>query len=181
MRCQIEKNKEILCDEIEKLGEQKMNEANAAKLSIYRGAYKALCMLDGAAAYAATLSTERHNKANHQDTYPAGYYDAHKTVVPLSRETAMEWAQNMENADGTRGPHWSMEQTEEYRAKRGIDSDPLKWWLAMNMIYSDYCKVADRVNANNLDFYVYMAKAFLDDKDAEPDKLARYYEAVVKK
>ena len=32
MRCQIEKNKEILCDEIEKLSEQKMNEANAAKL-----------------------------------------------------------------------------------------------------------------------------------------------------
>lgn len=57
MRCQIEKNKEILCDEIEKLSEQKMNEANAAKLSMYRGAYKALCMMDreegGEAAYAA--------------------------------------------------------------------------------------------------------------------------------
>ena len=47
MRCQIEKNKEILCDEIEKLSEQKMTEANAAKLSIYRGAYKALCMMGG--------------------------------------------------------------------------------------------------------------------------------------
>lgn len=46
MRCQIEKNKEILCDEIEKLSEQKMNEANAAKLNMYFGAYKALCMMD---------------------------------------------------------------------------------------------------------------------------------------
>lgn len=46
MRCQIEKNKEILCDEIEKLSEQKVNEANAAKLNMYFGAYKALCMLD---------------------------------------------------------------------------------------------------------------------------------------
>lgn len=56
MRCQIEKNKEILCDEIEKLSEQKMTEANAAKLSIYRGAYKALCMLgkeEGGEAYTA--------------------------------------------------------------------------------------------------------------------------------
>ena len=35
MRCQIEKNKEILCGEIEKLGEQKMSEANAAKLCCY--------------------------------------------------------------------------------------------------------------------------------------------------
>lgn len=47
MRSQIEKNKEILCDEIENLSEQKMTEAVAAKLSIYRGAYKALCMMDG--------------------------------------------------------------------------------------------------------------------------------------
>ena len=46
MRSQIEKNKEILCDEIEQLGEQKMSEAVAAKLSVYRGAYKALCMMD---------------------------------------------------------------------------------------------------------------------------------------
>lgn len=46
MRCQIEKNKEILCDEIEKLSSEKMTEANAAKLSVYHGAYKALCMLD---------------------------------------------------------------------------------------------------------------------------------------
>ena len=45
MRCQIEKNKEILCDEIERLGNEKMTAANAAKLSAYRGAYKALSML----------------------------------------------------------------------------------------------------------------------------------------
>lgn len=54
MRSQIEKNKEILCDEIEKLGNEKMTEANAAKLSAYRGAYKALCMIgkeDGGEAY----------------------------------------------------------------------------------------------------------------------------------
>lgn len=47
MRSQIEKNKEILCDEIEKLSGEKMTEAAAAKLSIYRGAYKALCMMGG--------------------------------------------------------------------------------------------------------------------------------------
>lgn len=63
MRSQIEKNKEILCDEIEKLSEQKMSEANAAKLSVYRGAYKALCMVDkedGNETYAAvTKSTDK--------------------------------------------------------------------------------------------------------------------------
>lgn len=47
MRSQIEKNREILCDEIEKLSWEKLTEAVAAKLSAYHGAYKALCMADG--------------------------------------------------------------------------------------------------------------------------------------
>ena len=45
----------------------------------------------------------------------------------------------------------------------------------MNMMYSDYCRVAEKVGASSLDFYAYMAKAFLDDRDAAPNKLARYY------
>lgn len=57
MRSQIEKNKETLCDEMEKLSCEKMTDAIAAKLSAYRGAYKALCMMESGeepeAAYAA--------------------------------------------------------------------------------------------------------------------------------
>lgn len=48
MRNQIDKNKERLCDEIEKLSGEKMTDAVAAKLNVYHGAYKALCMTDGA-------------------------------------------------------------------------------------------------------------------------------------
>ena len=100
----------------------------------------------------------------------------------LDRETAVEWVHGMENADGTTGPHWTMEKTEEARAQRGINCDALEFWVAMNMIYSDYAKVAEKVNANSMDFYVYMAKAFLEDKDARNqggEKLARDYEYVV--
>ncbi|MEY8386244.1 hypothetical protein AALC17_02970 [Oscillospiraceae bacterium 38-13] len=102
--------------------------------------------------------------------------------APFTREMAQEWVQRMRNADGTTGPHWTMEKTEEARAQRGITCDPLAFWVAMNMIYSDYSKVAEKVNANSMDFYVYMAKAFLEDRDARNqggDKLARYYEYVV--
>lgn len=101
---------------------------------------------------------------------------------PFDREMAQEWVQRMKNADGTTGPHWTMEKTEEARAQRGINCDSLEFWVAMNMIYSDYAKVAEKVNANSMDFYVYMAKAFLEDKDARNqggEKLARYYEYVV--
>lgn len=74
-----------------------------------------------------------------------------------------------------------MEQTEAVRKQRGIECDPFMFYAAMNMMYSDYCKAAEKTGATSVDFYAYMAKAFLDDKDAAPNKLARYYHCIVKK
>ena len=67
------------------------------------------------------------------------------------------------------------------QAQRGIECDPAEFWAALNLIYSDYVKVAKKFNVgSNIDFYVDMAKAFLDDKDAGPDKLAKYFQYVVR-
>lgn len=101
---------------------------------------------------------------------------------PFDRELAQEWCQRMQNADGTTGPHWPLEQTETVRAQHGVNCDPLAFWVAMNMIYSDYSKVAEKLGINKMEFYVCMAKAFLEDKDARNqggEKLAKYYEYVV--
>lgn len=103
-------------------------------------------------------------------------------AVPFTRELAQEWVHGMKNADGTTGPHWTMEQTETARAQHGVNCDPLAFYVAMNMIYSDYSKVAEKLGVNKMEFYVCMAKAFLEDKDARNqggEKLARYYEYVV--
>lgn len=99
----------------------------------------------------------------------------------LTKAQAAAWVAEMENADGTHGGHWSMEQTEAVRKQRGIECDPFMFYAAMNMMYSDYCKAAEKTGATSVDFYAYMAKAFLDDKDAAPNKLARYYHCIVKK
>lgn len=103
------------------------------------------------------------------------------TDIPLTKAQVTTWVGAMENADGTTGPHWTMEQTEQARKQRGIECDPLRFYVTMNMMYSDYCKAAEKVSANSMDFYAYMSKAFLDDKDAQPDKLERYYNCIVKK
>lgn len=47
----------------------------------------------------------------------------------------------------------------------------------MNMIY---CGVTKKLNVSNVDFYVYVAQTFLDDKDAVEDKLYSYYKHIVK-
>lgn len=101
-------------------------------------------------------------------------------VAPFSKEMAEEWTREMKNEDGTTGPHWTMEQTNQIMTQRGINCDPAEFYAAMNMVYSDYSKVAKKLNVSNIDFYAEIAKAFLDDQDAAPDKLARYYEFVVK-
>ena len=102
-------------------------------------------------------------------------------VPQFDKRMAEEWTSRMQNEDGTTGPHWSLEQTKQVMTQRSINCDPYEFWAALNMIYSDYSKVAKKHNVGgNLDFYVDMAKAFLEDKDAAPDKLAKYYEYVVK-
>lgn len=98
----------------------------------------------------------------------------------LDKKTADEWLKNLKNADGSRGPHWTMEQTKTVMEQLGIDCEPMEGWVAMNMLYSDYVDVAKKMGVNNVDFWASMAKAFLDDEDAVPDKLAMYYECIAK-
>lgn len=99
----------------------------------------------------------------------------------LTREDAEEWTRHMRNADGSRGEHWSYEQTEQVRRQHGYDCDPAEFYAAMNMMYSDYYEIGKEFNLNSVDFYAAMARAFLNDKDAGEDKLAKYYEYIFEK
>ena len=99
----------------------------------------------------------------------------------FNEKMAREWTSKMQNEDGTKGPHWSMSQVREVLEDRGITGETAKWWTVMNMMYSDYCKAAQKLGVNIMDFCVEMTKAFIHDKDAgAEDKVAAYYEHVVK-
>ena len=97
----------------------------------------------------------------------------------LTPEKAQKWTKHMKNSDGTSGAHWDMSQTKALKERLGINVDPVEFYVAVNMMYSDYCAVAKKFGADTSDFYGYMAKAFLEDKDAGPDKLKNYCEEVV--
>lgn len=105
---------------------------------------------------------------------------ARSDVHKLDEKMAEDWMRGLQNADGTRGPHWSKEQVAQTIAQHKLDMNLLDAWVALNVIYSDYCKVAKANNANNMEFYIGMAKAFIDDEDANAGKLARYYQYIVK-
>lgn len=97
----------------------------------------------------------------------------------LDEHTAKKWVSKMRGSDGSMGEHWSMDQTSQTMRQRGMDCDPLEFYVTMNMMYSDYVQIAKNHGVNSVDFYADMAKAFLDDEDAVDDKLMAYYECVV--
>ena len=97
----------------------------------------------------------------------------------MDERTAKEWTRQMRNDDGSTGEHWTMDQVKQLMAQKGIKHDPVEFYAILNAMYSDYCKVAKKHNVNTIDFYVDIAKAWLDDKDAVPDKAMAYYECIV--
>lgn len=116
----------------------------------------------------------------HHGSEPQRGRAEHKHVPRFDMDTAREWTDGIKNDDGTKGPHWTLEQLRPIMQQKGIESDPAEFFAVINAIYADYCKVAKQHNVGTIDFYVDLAKAWLDDKDAVPNKAAAYYEYVVK-
>lgn len=106
--------------------------------------------------------------------------------MEFDRETAEHWVRSMRNEDKAHpvGGKWSHEMLKPLAQKYGIPTDGAKFWefYAMtNAMYSDYGEVAKKFGITSPEFYACMAKAWMDDKDAEPDKTALYYEYIVRK
>lgn len=102
----------------------------------------------------------------------------------FTHEDAKKWAEKMVNDDGTMGAHWTIEQTSSVAKDHGVKFEHITdwcWWIAMNMIYSDYCAVAEKHGVGTPEFFADMTKAFLFDKDAPgPEKkLGAYYHGIV--
>lgn len=98
----------------------------------------------------------------------------------FNEEQARKAVNKMENEDGTRGPHWSLEETTSLANQFGISLNNrfnrYDWFVALNMIYSDYYKVLVNItNSNTPKHYVEFAKAWLNDKDIDEGKMWYYY------
>ena len=97
----------------------------------------------------------------------------------LTPEEASEWVQGMANWDGSHGGHWSREQTRSVMAQRGIHHPECAWYAAMNAMWSDFGKVAQKYNVDKVEFWADLTNAWLSDEDAKPGKAARYYHRIV--
>lgn len=94
----------------------------------------------------------------------------------FNEEHARKAVMKMENEDGTRGPHWSLEETSALASQYGISLsgkfNRYDWFVALNMVYSDYYKVLLNITgSNNIKHYIEFAKAWLNDKDIDEGKI----------
>ena len=86
---------------------------------------------------------------------------------------------DMINEDGTKGPHWSLEQTTSVARSNGVEFDTFNeydWNYVMNMMYSDYYGAV----SNDTNMYAKLAKKFLEDKDSKEGKAFCYYMNIAK-
>lgn len=108
-------------------------------------------------------------------------YDMHQEMK-LTKEDMHRWKQKLQNADGTKGEHYDMQQIMHVAEKLGIKMngfDEKDLCLMVNVLYSDYCRVIKKYVPveKELMAYVEMAKAFFEDADGPKpeEKLALYY------
>jgi hypothetical protein len=104
--------------------------------------------------------------------YHAIEYKLHKMAYGehLTEDMAHKWVDNMQNKDGTKGPHWTMDQTSQY-AGRHNHAD---FYAVLNMMYSDYYNPSFDTST-----YVKLAEDWLDDPDVGSGKTLKYYYYVV--
>lgn len=132
----------------------------------------------------------RYRRSDHDDWREDEYeeYDEDESEdesLKIKAKDIPAWAKHMENADGSDGAKFPKEQVRAIAEQEGIAFDKFtheELFVTANMMYSDYCLVARKYGIDRPDFYVCMAKAFLDDKDfdGEPsEKLALYYYCIV--
>lgn len=89
----------------------------------------------------------------------------------LDEELARKWVGSMENKDGTKGEHWTYEQTSQYAGKH----DRWDYYSVLNMIFSDYFNPKFDTTV-----YAELANDWLSDPDVPSGKTLRYYWFVVK-
>ena len=124
------------------------------------------------------LSEIMHEIQKKFPTYYKKYDDKLEKIYKHSSMTeaeAKKYVSQMHNKDGSVGEHWTIEQTTDYLLshKEFEHINPNCFYVAMNMMYSDYYKPTRTV-----DTYASLAADFLEDKDAPSDKLKRYFAAM---
>jgi hypothetical protein len=75
-----------------------------------------------------------------------------------------------------KGQYWSYTQVYDLVKSKGVTGDWVNWYLVMNMVYNDFCATAKHFGLqNDVEFFYHLAKDFIEDPDAKPMKVEKYF------
>ena len=94
---------------------------------------------------------------------------------PVDEKTARKWVKKM---DG--GEYFDPEDAEQMREEICPECRMWEFYVAINAMHSDFCATAKSTGMDTPEFYAHLAKDFLMDKDAKPNKLRLYMETIPK-
>ena len=89
----------------------------------------------------------------------------------LNEDLARKWVNSMDNKDGTKGQHWTIEQTNPLAE----NLNRYDFYAVLNMMWSDYYNPKFDTNT-----YIELAKDWINDSDVGDCKTLMYYFYVVK-
>ena len=93
----------------------------------------------------------------------------------FTEEDARAWVEKMNPP-----ARWTMEQTTAVMLQNGYDHKPWEFFAVMNALASDYGATMAKFGADRPDIWASLADDWLDDADAEPGKIGRYWRDIVK-
>lgn len=110
-------------------------------------------------------------KNNFPQKYQEMLQKAEQIAYQIGAEEAAEIVQKMR----PHGQKWTREEIAAYLREKGIENHITDYYLVMNMMINDYSRTARMYGQDNADFYFNLTYDFINDEDAPPGKVARYF------
>lgn len=108
--------------------------------------------------------------------YPALYDDIIDKLECLAYKIPKDEAENIVRRMTPKGQYWTFNQAKEFVQNHGVTHDWVNWYLVLNMVYNDYYDTAKTFGLQkDPEFYFSLAKDFIDDPDAKPLKVEKYF------
>lgn len=91
----------------------------------------------------------------------------------IDEDMAMEVVNNMKPL----GEYWDYDTTSKVKRDYGVNATDCDFYVVMNSLVNDYSKIIDK---DDVETYVKMANAFINDEDAKKDKVWIYFTKIAK-
>lgn len=109
--------------------------------------------------------------------HPDMYEDLIEGLEQLAYKIPQEDAEQIVRAMRPKGQYWSLQQIRDFLRSKGITGNYVTWYLVMNMCYNDFYNTAKMYNLQgDDDFFYCLAKDFIEDPDAKPMKVEKYFQ-----